>query len=129
MHRDAQLEGLADARRFDALADAAPKSRVKQNHINRGIEDVSCELLKVNDYRIRGQRHLHFLAHPSHAIHAKDGILKVIVADVFDLLTEPDGRFCGPNTIRIETKAITVKLCCQRAVTIQFVFRWEDAAF
>src|SRR5215510_4838603 len=130
MYSDAELERLADARRFDARTDAAPKGRVEQDHVYRGIERVGRELLEINDDRVGGQRHADLFAHAAHSGHTENGIFQIIVADVFDLLAEPDRGFRRPDAVRVEAEAIVaIDRGIERPVTLQLVLRLEDAAF
>src|SRR5215510_9402662 len=123
MNCDAELKSFADGRGFDAGSNAAPESCVKQDYIDRRLQHIRGQLLKVNHDSVRGQRHSHLFANPPHSVHAKNGIFQIIVADVFDLLAKPNGSLCGPDSIWIETKSIFAKLCRQRTVTLELVCR------
>src|SRR4030095_7719843 len=111
MNCDTQLKSLANAGRLYALPDSTPKSCVQQDHIDGSIERVCRKLLKVDDHCVRRQRHPHFLSDPAHSIHAVDRIFQVVVANIFNLLAEPDRGFGGPDAIWIEPKAIFIELC------------------
>src|SRR4030095_1231536 len=53
-----------------------------------------------------------------------------VVADVFDLLAEPDRGFRRPDAVRVEAEAVVaVERKGERPVTLQLVFRREDPAF
>ena len=93
MHRHAQLKRFADAGGFDTGPDAAPESRIQQDDINGCVQNVSGQLLKVHDDGVCRQRHADLFAHAPHSIQAKHRILEIIVSDVFDLLSKPDGCF------------------------------------
>src|SRR6266540_3672628 len=110
MDRDPQLKRVADAGRLYALPDAAPEGRVQKNHINGSIQRIGRKLLKVDDHRVRSQRHPNFLAHATHSIHAENRIFQIVVAEILDSLAKPDGRFGGPDAVWIEAKAIAVEL-------------------
>src|SRR6476646_6794930 len=103
MDRDAELKCLTDTSRLNALANAAPKCSVEQDHVDGLIEDVSGELFKINDDSISCQRHSHLFADTPHAVKTVNRVFQVIVVNVLDLLPEPDGLFGGPNGVRIET--------------------------
>ena len=130
---DAELEGLADARRLHAGADAAPEGRVEKNHVNGRVEHVSRQLFEVDDHRVRRQRHPHLPAHAAHPGHAVDGVFQVVVAHALDLLSEPDSLLRRPDAVRVEAEAVAARrpraqLLGQRAVTLQLVLGREDAA-
>src|SRR6185436_14892467 len=129
MDRHSQLKSLADSGRLYALADATPKSCVQQDHIDGGVERVCRELLKVDYHCVRRQRHPDFLSYPAHSVQTVDRILQVVVANIFNLLPEPDRGFGGPDAIWIEAKAITIELRGQSLVCLQLIFRGKDAAF
>ena len=129
MDSHAQLESLTDARSLDALTDTSPESRIKQDHVDSGIEYVCCQLLEANYYSISCQRHAYFLSRPAHTIQAKDRILEVVILNIFDLLTEPDGLFGRPDRVWIETKTVTIEFCSQGPITLQLIFGSEYAAF
>src|SRR5262245_39292773 len=129
MHGHAELKRLADSRRFDARTDAAPEGRVEQNYVHRRRERVGRELLEVDDYRVGGQRHKDFLAHAAHARHSEDRIFQIVVANLFDLLAEPDRGLGRPDAVRVEAEVVfAVERAGQRVVTLQLVLRLEDAA-
>src|SRR6266496_571367 len=109
MYCYAQLESVTYVGRFDTGPDAAPEGRVEQDNINGRTEHVCRQLLKIDDYCVCCQWHPHFLTHATHACHAINRILEVIVREIFDLLTEPNRGFSGPDGIWIEAKVIAVK--------------------
>jgi hypothetical protein len=127
MHRDAELECLADARRADARADASPEGRVEQDHVRGGGQRDGRELLEVDHDRIGGQRHAHLLPYPSHPRHAEDGVFQVVVAEALDLLAEPDGCLGRPDAVGVEAEAVAVERGRELAVALQFILRREDA--
>src|SRR5262245_50379640 len=106
MHGDTELKCVAYTCRFDAWLDTAPKGRIKQNHVHGCIEDIRRELLEVDDDRSGCQRHSYLLAHAAHPCHSKDGVFQVIVANIFDLLAEPDSCLGGPDPVWIEAEAV-----------------------
>ena len=93
MNRDAKLERLANAGRFNALTNAAPKCCIQQDHIARRIKHVRSELFEIDDDRVRRQRHSHLFACSPHSVEAEDRIFEIIVVNVFDLLAKPDRLF------------------------------------
>src|SRR5262245_20490024 len=129
MHGHSELKRLADSRRFDARTDAAPEGRVEQNYVYRRVERVGGELLEVDDDRVGGQRHSDFLAHALHSGHSEDGVFQVVVANLFDLLGEPDRSLRRPDAVRVEAEVVVaVERVGERVVALQFVLRREDAA-
>src|SRR5512132_4475362 len=101
MDRDSKLERIANAGGPDARTDAAPKSRVEQNHINRGIENIRGQLFKVDNYRVGCERQPNLFSYPAHAAHTEDWIFQIVIANVFNLLPEPDRGLSGPYTVWI----------------------------
>src|SRR5262245_3712549 len=108
MNGDAKLKRFADASRFDAWSQPAPKGRVEQDHINGSVEHIGRELLEVDYDRVGRKRHAHLLAEATHARQAKHRVFQIVVADCFNLLAEPDRCFSRPDAVRIEAEAITV---------------------
>src|SRR6185503_2691871 len=128
MHSHAKLEGLANARCLHALPDAAPESRVKQNHVDCRVQYVSGQLLEVDNDSIRRERHSHLLSHAAHPGHSKDRILQIIIVNALDLMAEPDRCFGRPYAIRIEAESIAVECQCQSAITCQLILRRKNSA-
>src|SRR5262245_17842381 len=106
MDGDTELKRVAYPRRFDTGLDAAPEGRIKQKHVHGCIEHIRRELLEVDDDRIGCQRHSYLLAHAAHPYHSKDGVFQVIVANIFDLLSEPDGCLRRPDAVWVEAEAV-----------------------
>src|SRR5437868_8524307 len=129
MHCNAELKRFADCRCFHACTYATPKRRVQQYDVNRSVQDVRRELFEVNDNGVRCEWHTDFLTHAAHSVHTKRRIFKIIVSNVFDLLTKPDRRLGGPHSIRIKTEAIVRQRRCKSAITFQFVLRRKYSAF
>src|SRR6266404_2670221 len=128
MYRHAQLKGFAHGGGLDALSDATPEGGVEQNHVNSRIEYVCCELFEINNDGIRCKRHPNLLACATHAVQPVNGIFEVVVSDVFDPLAEPDGSFCRPDGVWIETEAVAIERLSNRAIKLQFVLRRENSA-
>ena len=57
------------------------------------------------------------------------GVLEVVVAEVLDVLAEPDGLLRGPDAVRVETEAVAGQRHGERAVALELVLRREDPAF
>src|ERR1700754_3255154 len=106
MHGNAELKRFTNTRCFYTRADAAPKRRVEQHHIDCCIQNISRELFEIDDDGIRRERHTDLLTHTPHSVHAKHRVFEIVVANVFDLLTKPNRSFSGPNTVWIEPEAI-----------------------
>ena len=62
---------------------------------------------------------------PLQAVH---GVLEVVVAEVLDVLAEPDGLLGGPDAVRVEAEAIAREGRGERAVALELVLRREDSA-
>src|SRR5262245_37318007 len=129
MHGNSELKCFAHSRGFYTRAYAAPKSRIEQDYIYCGVDDIGRELLEVDDDRVGGQWHSQLLAYPAHSRHSKNRVFQIIVANCFDLLSEPDRCFSRPDAVRVEAEAVTVECGSNRLVTSQLVLRSENTAF
>src|SRR6266540_1373007 len=125
----AQLEGVAHTRRFHALAHTAPEGRIKQDHVDSGVEHVCRELLEAYDHGVSRERHPHLLAGPAHTVQTKDRVLEVIVLNIFDGLPEPYSLLSRPNSVWIEAKAIALERHGDSPVALKLIFRSEHTAF
>src|SRR5262252_1210397 len=128
MNRDAELKRLTQTGRFYARTNAAPERRVEKDDVDRCLEHVRRELLEADDNRVRRQRHPHFLARATHAVHPEDRILEIVVVDVLDVLPEPDRLLRGPHRVRVEAEGVVGHRLGERSITFQLVRRAEDAA-
>src|SRR5581483_4982601 len=102
MHRDADLESLANTSRLDAWFDAAPERGVEENHVDGGIQNVRRQLFEVHDDRVRSEWNPNHLTGAAHAIETEYRIFEVIVAKIFNSLSEANGLLGGPGAVGIE---------------------------
>src|SRR6185503_12570487 len=109
MHRHAELKRFTNPGRFHTRPNAAPERRIQQHHIDCRIQNIRGELLEVNHDGVCREWHANLLTHTPHSIHAKHRIFEIIIAYVFDLLSEPDRSLGGPDAVWIEAKAISGK--------------------
>src|SRR5258707_12052474 len=128
MYCHTQLKCFANIRSLDTLPDATPEGCVQQDYVDGSVEYVCRELFKVNDHGIGRKRHTNFLAGAAHTVQTINRIFEVVVSDVLDLLAEPHGSFCRPDSVWVESEAVAMERICNRAITFQFVLRGEDSA-
>src|SRR5262244_966681 len=107
-----------------------PPQKVVSSRITSTAVSSACrELLEVDDDRVGGQRHAYFLAHAPHPGHSEDGVFQVVIANLFELLAEPDRGLRRPDAVRVEAEVVVaVEPVGERVVALQFVLRREDAA-
>ena len=129
MDGDAKLEGVADARGFHARTYPAPERRVEQDHVDGAVQHVGGELLEIDDDGVRGERQAQLLAGMPHTGEAEDRILEVVVVEILNCASEPDGLLRRPDGIRIEAERVAGEGLGHRAIALEVVRRREDAAF
>ncbi len=96
MHRDAELEGLANRRRFDA-GRMPPQNVVSSSITSTAVSRMlaaSCSKFTTTVLVASGIAH--HLPRPAHAVQAEDRILEIIVAHALDGLAETDGLLGRP---------------------------------
>src|SRR6266581_7807559 len=129
MDPDSKLERVANARGLYARPDATPEGCVQQDYIHGRVNYICCELFKTNYHCVSRQRQAHFLAHASHPGHPEYRVFQIVVADILDLLTEPNSCFGGPDAVWVKPEAVTVKRGSKLAITLQLVLRRKDTTF
>src|SRR5262249_4731477 len=60
---------------------------------------------------------------------AEDGILEVVVVEIFYLAPEPYRLLGTPDTIRVKAEAVARQRLSERSITLELVTRTENAAF
>src|ERR1044072_2057 len=129
MHGNTELKRFANGGCFHARANAAPKRRVKQHHVDRRIQNISRQLFEIDYDSVRCERYAHLFTHAPHSVQTVNGIFQVIIANVFDLLSKPDCRLRGPGGVWIEAKAIALERRGERTIAFELVFRRKNPSF
>src|SRR5215211_4002379 len=129
MHRDAELERLANGGRFDAGTNPTPERRVEQDDVDGWLQHVRRELLEVHDHCVRREWHAQLLTREPHSVHAEHRIFEIVVVQILDVLAKPNRLFGRPDTVWIEPKSIAWQSGGDGAITLELELRREDAAF
>jgi len=79
------------------------------------------DLLEPDDDRVGGERHADLLACAPHPVQTEHGIFEIVVVQVLDLATEPDGLLGRPHAVRIEAKAVAGQRVGQGAIAFELV--------
>src|SRR5215510_11578807 len=129
MHGNTELKRFTNSGCFNTRANATPERRVQQHHIDGRVENVSRQLFEIDYDGVRRERHANLFTHTPHSIQTIHGIFKIIIANVFNLLTKPDRSLRGPEGVRIKAKAIAIEYSGKCTIAFELIFRRKNSSF